>query len=117
MANKTPPAQINPPERHDPYKMRSLEQILTLFDGGAFLTDLMERHQGLMQELMDHLEEHGPKGCQGSMQITIEYAGGSSVDLTNFSTAAAALLPMPMEPVRPRIITAPIRAHGRVTRR
>ncbi len=81
MANKTPPAQINPPERHDPYKMRSLEQILTLFDGGAFLNDLMERHQGLMQELMDHLEEHGPKGCQGSMQITIDYAVGNSGDV------------------------------------
>lgn len=81
MANRKPPAQIMPPEPHDPYKMRSLEQILTLFDGGTFLSDVMKRHQDLMQDLMDHLEEHGPKGCSGSMTISLDYAVGSAGDV------------------------------------
>lgn len=81
MANKKPPAQINRPEPHDPYKMRTLEQILTLFDGGDFLAQVMQGHQDLMQDLTEHLETHGPKGCQGSMTLTIDYAVGNAGDV------------------------------------
>ena len=41
MTKKKPPeAQV--PEQHDPYKLRSLDQILNLFDGGEFLTEVMD---------------------------------------------------------------------------
>ncbi len=81
MANKpSPPAPI-PVEDNDPYKMRSLEQVLTLFDGGDFLRKIMSGHGDLMQDLLDHNEEHGPKGCKGSMTIQVGYAVGNAGDV------------------------------------
>lgn len=80
MTKTKPPAEIMPPERHDPYKMRSLEQILALFDGGDFLATVMADHKELMTDLIDHKAEHGTKGCKGSMSIQINYDLGKSGD-------------------------------------
>lgn len=82
MTNRKPP----PPapmrvEEHDPYKMRSLEWLLQLFDGGAFYDQLMQDHRKLQQDLLDHLEEHGPKGCSGTMTLKISYAVGNAGDV------------------------------------
>ena len=74
-----PPQQIE--TDHDPYKMRTLEQIIMLFDGGAFMTEVMTGHQKLMQDLLDHNEEHGPKGCAGTMTLQLSYAVGNSGDV------------------------------------
>ncbi len=80
MTKHKPPAQINPPEPHDPYKMRSLEQILMLFDGGEFLDEVMHGNEKLMKDLLEHNEVHGSKGCAGSMTLTIDYAVGNAGD-------------------------------------
>lgn len=67
---------------HDPYKMRTLEQILSLFDGGDFLRETMEEHQELQLALMEHKEQHGTKGCQGTLTLQINYALGKSGDVS-----------------------------------
>ncbi|NDW31538.1 hypothetical protein [Salipiger sp. PrR007] len=81
MTNKKPPAQINPTEPHDPFKMRTLEQILMLFDGGEFLGEVMTGHQKLMQDLLEHNAQHGSKGCNGTMTIQLNYAVGNAGDV------------------------------------
>lgn len=86
MAKQKPPAKINQPEPHDPYKMRSLEQILTLFDGGDFLAEVMSGHKQLQTDLLDHKAEHGTKGCKGSMTLKINYALGKSGDVAMGAT-------------------------------
>jgi hypothetical protein len=53
MANKKTPTNATTVERNDPYKMRSLEQILALFDGGEFLTEIMDGHKKLQIDLLD----------------------------------------------------------------
>ena len=82
MPKKKPPSQINPPEPHDPYKMRTLEQILTLFDGGQFLEEVMDGHKKLQLDLLEHKDLHGSKGCQGSMTLKLKYALGKSGDVS-----------------------------------
>jgi hypothetical protein len=76
-----PPAQVNPPEPHDPYRLRTLEQILSLFDGGEFLEKVLDGHKQLQLELIEHKAEHGTKGCQGSMTLQVSYALGKSGDV------------------------------------
>ena len=66
---------------HDPFRIRGFEQLLALFNGGAFLSDLMDRHAELMVDLRAHLEEHGVKGCEGSLILRIDYAPGKSGDV------------------------------------
>lgn len=68
-------------DAHDPYKMRSLEQILSLFDGGDFLAELLDGHRQLQRDLLDHKAEHGTKDCKGSMTIKIDYVLGKSGDV------------------------------------
>ena len=82
MADKKPPAVISKREAHDPYKMRTLEQIIGLFDGGAFLAKLLADHNQLQLDLLDHRAEYGTKGCQGSMSLQINYALGAQGDLS-----------------------------------
>lgn len=82
MPKKPPPSkELAIPEARDPYKMRTLEQILMLFDGGDFMGEIMEGHKRLMQDLLDHNAEHGPKGCQGTMTIQLSYGVGNSGDV------------------------------------
>jgi hypothetical protein len=66
---------------HDPFRIRGFEQLLTLFNGGAFLDELMQRQAELMVDLRAHLEEHGTKGCEGSLVLRIDYAPGKSGDV------------------------------------
>ncbi len=70
--------------------MASLEQILTLFDGGDFLREVMAGHTGLMQDLLDHNAEHGPKGCKGTMSIQIGYQVGNAGDVGMTATVTFA---------------------------
>ena len=81
MTKKKPTKEVAAAEPHDPYKMRSLEQILQLFDGGDFLTELLAGHKQLQLDLLEHKDEHGTKGCQGSMTLQINYALGKSGDV------------------------------------
>lgn len=68
-------------QTHDPYRMRSIEQILSLFDGGEFLAELLEGHRELQHDLLEHRAMHGAKDCKGSMTIKVEYALGKSGDV------------------------------------
>lgn len=88
MTKHKPPALPNPANPHDPYKMRSLEQILALFDNGDFLAKVMQGHKDLQLDLLNHREEHGTKGCQGSMTIQVNYALGKSGDVAMGATVA-----------------------------
>lgn len=81
MTKAKPPAQISPPVPHDPYLIRGIEHLFTLFDGGDFLAQLMTGHQTLMQDLSEHNAEHGSKGCQGDMTIKVSYAVGNAGDV------------------------------------
>lgn len=81
MTKKMTGTEVAKPAPHDPYKMRTLEQILALFDGGDFLAEVMEGHKKLQIDLLDHNENHGPKGCQGSMTLQVSYALGKSGDV------------------------------------
>ncbi|MEP2781078.1 MAG: hypothetical protein ABJO67_15410 [Pseudoruegeria sp.] len=76
-----PPAKVNQVEPHDPYKMRTFEQILLLFDRGEFLEHIISGHKTLMQDLLDHNNEHGPKGCSGAMTIQLSYVVGNAGDV------------------------------------
>ncbi len=67
--------------RPDPYKLRTLEQILALFDGGDFLAEVMAGHKQLQIDLLEHQAEHGTKSCQGSMTLQVNYALGKSGDV------------------------------------
>lgn len=94
MAQKhLPPAAK--PAAHDPYKMRTIEQILKLFDGGDFLDKLLQDHKQLQVDLLEHKAEHGTKGCQGSMTIQINYALGKSGDV---AMGAVATFKAPKKP-------------------
>jgi len=83
---KTPEAVATDP--HDRFRLQSLEQILSIFDGGAFMDEVLLGHRQLQMDLLDHKEEHGPKGCQGSMTITVNYALGKSGDVGMGATVA-----------------------------
>jgi hypothetical protein len=75
------PTMDDSPDPHDPYRIRSIEQLLALFDGGAFLEDLNEKQAVLLTDLRAHLEDHGTKGCEGEMVLRIKYAPGKSGDV------------------------------------
>lgn len=81
MTRPKPPARINPAQQHDTYRMRTLDQILHLFDGGDFLDKLMVDHRQLQIDLIEHKDEHGTKSCVGEMTLTIKYALGKSGDV------------------------------------
>lgn len=86
MTQKAPPEVTSVPAR-DPYAIHNIEQLFTLFDGGAFLTQLMGDHRDLMQKLQDHSEEFGNKGAKGSFSINVNYELGASGDLGMKATA------------------------------
>lgn len=69
-----------PAAPHDPYKMRTLEQIVSLFDGGDFLQKLLKGHADLQRALLDHKDEHGGK-AKGTMTLTIGYDLGKQGDV------------------------------------
>lgn len=81
IAHKQKDPAMDSPDPHDPYRIRSIEQLLALFDGGAFLDDLNEKQAVLLTDLRAHLEQHGTKGCEGEMVLRIKYAPGKSGDV------------------------------------
>lgn len=82
MAQKIlPPKKTKAADPHDQFKMRTLEQILLLFNDGNFLAEVMDGHQKLMHGLLDHNAQYGPKGCKGTMSIQLSYAVGKSGDV------------------------------------
>ena len=88
MTQKRPPAEITKVEPHDPYKIRTLEQILALFDSGDFLAEVLEGHKTLQLDLLEHKAEHGTKGCNGSMLLQVNYALGKSGDVAMGATVS-----------------------------
>ena len=77
---------LNPPtpakvDTSDTHRLRSLEQILSPSTGGNFLSEGMEGHKDLQRNLLDHMAEHGSKGCAGAMTIKVSYALGKSGDV------------------------------------
>lgn len=82
MTQMKPPGKIAVAEPVDPYKMRSIEQILGLFDGGDFLAEVLSGHRQLQKDLLEHMNEHGTKGCQGTMTLQINYALGRQGDVS-----------------------------------
>jgi hypothetical protein len=66
--------------------MRTFEQILALFDGGDFLEKLLDGHRQLQLDLLEFKDEHGAKGCEGSLTLKIDYALGKSGDVAMGAT-------------------------------
>ncbi len=66
MTKKKHPTEVAQVEPHDPYRLRTLEQILSLFDGGDFLAELLSGHRQLQVDLLDHKDVHGTKGCRAA---------------------------------------------------
>lgn len=81
MAKRKQPDANSGQDEQDPFKMRTIEQILTLFDAGNFLAEVMSGHTTLMQDLLEHNAEHGSKGCNGTMTLQINYAVGNAGDV------------------------------------
>lgn len=82
------------PDLHDPYAIRTIEHLFSLFDGGDFLTEVLEGHRQLQIDMLEHKDLHGTKGCKGSMTITVSYALGKQGDVdmgatVNFSPPKA----------------------------
>lgn len=77
---KKPPPSTHTSET-DPFSIRSIEQLLTLFDGGEFLTKLMEDHRDLLTKMHDHNNEYDHRGAKGSFTLTISYELGGAGDL------------------------------------
>lgn len=86
MTRKKPTTEIGRANPHDPYKMRTIEQILSLFDGGDFLAEVLTGHRQLQIDLLDHKAEHGTKGCEGTMTIKVSYALGKQGDVAMGAT-------------------------------
>lgn len=74
-------------ERHDPYTIRGIEQLLNLFDGGEFLATFLEDHRDLLTQLQDHNDQYGHKGAKGSFSISVSYELGGAGDLGMSATA------------------------------
>lgn len=88
MTRKKPPTDIARADPHDPYKMRTLEQILSLFDGGDFLAEVLQGHRQLQLDLLEHKDANGTKGCEGKMTIEVKYALGKQGDVAMGATVA-----------------------------
>ncbi|MCG7625568.1 hypothetical protein [Epibacterium sp. Ofav1-8] len=73
-----PPAEVT---NNDPYSIRSIEQLFSLFDGGEFLSTFMSDHRDLLVELQDHNDQYGHKGAKGSFSISVAYELGGAGDL------------------------------------
>lgn len=81
MAKTSDPEEQKTVVEHDPYQIRSIEHLLSLFDRGEFLTNVMSGHADLQRQMIDHRDAHGAKGCKGSMTLQISYDLGTAGDL------------------------------------
>ncbi len=80
MAKRANPSTAEVAE-HDPFSIRSIEQLFTLFDGGHFLATFMADHRDLLVQMQDHNEEYGHKGAKGSFSLSVSYELGGSGDM------------------------------------
>lgn len=87
MAKKEKPTEITQPETHDPYAIRTIEHLFSLFDRGDFLAEVLAGHRQLQIDMLEHKDLHGTKGCNGTMTITINYALGKQGDVDMGATA------------------------------
>lgn len=87
MTKAKPPAPKPAITPADPYAIRSIEQLFTLFDGGEFLIRFMSDHRDLLEKMQDHHEEFGAKGVKGSFSIGVSYDLSHAGDLTMTATA------------------------------
>lgn len=71
-----------PPATYDRFAIRSIEQLLTLPDGGHFLRQLMESNRRLLREMKDHRENFGVNKATGKISIGITYTLTADGDLT-----------------------------------
>ena len=74
-------------EEHDPYAIRTIEQLFSLFDRGDFLAEVLAGHRRLQIDMVEHKDLHGAKGCKGSMTITVNYTLGKQGDVDMGATA------------------------------
>lgn len=54
------------------YDLKTIDQILSLPDGGDFLMEIHDKHETLIESLSDHVEEQH-KTASGSITIKIDY--------------------------------------------
>lgn len=73
MPNKKPPARVNQAEPHDPYKLRTLEQITAVMDRGAFPDTIQERLVALLDDLANHRDVHPGIAAKGSLTLTLNF--------------------------------------------
>lgn len=99
-----------PDANYDPYAINSIEQLLTLFDGGEFLARLMADNRELMVEMLDHKADFGKKSAKGSFTLKVEYEVGSAGDL---GMGASVEFKGPKKP--PSSATAFVGEDGRLT--
>lgn len=76
---KSPPTPAR--QAHDPFRIRSFDQLFALFDSGDFTSEATIGHAQLQRDLLEYRDQHGTKGCQGTMTIQISYALGKSGDV------------------------------------
>lgn len=100
----------HPPSLHDPYRIRSLEQLFQLFDAGQFVADVLDKHRQLQIDLIAYRDQHGSKGASGTMTLTVAYAMGKSGDV---QMAAKAEFKSPKKP--PASASAYIGEDGEMT--
>lgn len=81
MTKKKQQNESTPAIEHDPFAIRGVEQLLTLFDGGDFLAQFLTDHHDLLQQMQDHNEEFGHKGAKGSFTLNVTYELGGAGDL------------------------------------
>lgn len=76
---RTPPPAIS--DAADPYRIRTLEQLFMLFDGGEFVAEVLEKHEEMQRDMLAYRDTHGSKGCTASMVLRIDYALNKTGDV------------------------------------
>lgn len=65
---------------HNNLDIRSLDQLISLLDGGDFLKEIMDKNAKLQRELLDYREQHGGKP-KGEMKLILKYELAKSGDV------------------------------------
>lgn len=67
-------------QAHDPYAIRTVEQLLSLPDNGDFLARILDESRNLRLDLVNFYERYGSKGCEGGITIKLKFAVGGTGD-------------------------------------
>jgi len=73
MANKKSPAVVNAPEPHDPYTLRTLDQLTRVLDGGDFTRSVQDNLDDLKAAFDAHRENHPGTAGKGSFTLKLEF--------------------------------------------